>query len=185
MLTPAVVLLITLPWLNPFAPGPSPAVAPLLFSWVCAAGLLGIYGPAVSLSQSTRFTSTAAAPWLAAGLLSSAVGLFQYFGGGGSLLPWVNQAELGQAFGNLRQRNQFASLTNIALAALVWVVASGRMGTAKYWPKYGVLALLCAGLLAAGNAASSSRTGLVQLLLLCMLWLWWCMGRSRHQRRAG
>ena len=33
--------LVTLPWLNPFAPGPMPSVVPLLFSWLCVAMLLG------------------------------------------------------------------------------------------------------------------------------------------------
>ena len=175
----AAFLLIALPWLNPFAPGPSPAVAPLLFSWTCAA-LFAIYARTADLKVTTSLVSVAATAWLAAGLLSCAIGLFQYFGGGGSLLPWVNQAELGQAFANLRQRNQFASLTNMALAALVWVVAGGSITRAKYW----LLALLSAGLLAAGNAASSSRTGLVQLLLLCLLYGWWGRGRPAQQRQV-
>ena len=81
------------------------------------------------------------------------------------MLPWINQAELGQAFGNLRQRNQFASLTNMALAALVWLVATAQVNRAT--PR--LFALMAAALLAAGNAASSSRTGLAQLVLLCVL----------------
>ena len=180
MLNFAALLLIALPWLNPFASGPSPAVIPLLFSWSCAAVLFGIYVRAVELTLNSRLSNVTATAWLSAGLLSCAMGLFQYFGGGGNLLPWVNQAELGQAFGNLRQRNQFASLTNTALAALVWVAANGRVTAAKR----GLLALLCAGLLAAGNAASSSRTGLVQLLLLCALCGWWGSRRPAHQGRV-
>lgn len=176
----ATFFLIALPWLNPFAPGPSPYVAPLLFSWACAASLFGIYRLTPDLTSNNRLVTVAATAWLAAGLLSCAMGLFQYFGGEGGLLPWVNQAELGQAFANLRQRNQFASLTNMALAALVWVVATGRVTAAKHW----LLALLSAGLLAAGNAASSSRTGLVQLLLLCALCWWWGSVRHVHHRRV-
>ena len=164
MFTPAAVLLIVLPWLNPFAPGPSPAVVPLLFSWACAAALFGIYRRTFDLTSNNRLVTVAATAWLAAGLLSCAIGLFQYFGGGGSLLPWVNQTELGQAFANLRQRNQFASLTSIALAALVWFAVRAPLAKHRQW-----LLVLAAGLLAAGNAASSSRTGLVQLLMLCAL----------------
>ena len=175
MPTPAAVLLIVLPWLNPFASGPSPAVVPLLFSWVCAAALVGVYGRSNDLSTNillnsaldSRLASVAAMAWLAAGLLSCAIGLFQYFGGGGSLLPWVSQAELGQAFANLRQRNQFASLSSISLAALVWF--SARTPVARLPRHQQVLVWLAAGLLAAGNAASSSRTGLVQLFMLCAL----------------
>ena len=188
MFIPAAVLLIVLPWLNPFASGPSPAVVPLLFSWVCAAALVGVHGRSNDLSTNiqlnsgldSRLASVAATAWLAAGLLSCAIGLLQYFGGGTSLLPWVNQADLGQAFGNLRQRNQFASLTNIALAALVWLVAIGRVNRATLQ----LFALMAAGLLAAGNAASSSRTGLVQLVLLCVLCGWWGSGRPAHHRRV-
>ena len=162
------LLLLTTPWLNPFAPGPSPAVAPLLFSWACAAALFGIYRCTPGLVSNTapnhRLVTITATAWLAAGLLSCVIGLFQYFGGGGSLLPWVNQAELGQAFANLRQRNQFASLSSIALAALVWFAV--RAPFAKHRQ---LLLVLAAVLLAAGNAASSSRTGLVQLFMLCAL----------------
>jgi O-antigen ligase len=164
MFTPAAVLLIVLPWLNPFAPGPSPAVVPLLFSWACAAALFGIYRRTFDLTSNNRLVTVTATAWLAAGLLSCAIGLFQYFGGGGSLLPWVNQAELGQAFANLRQRNQFASLANIALAALVWFAVRAPLVKHRQW-----ILVLAAGLLAAGNAASSSRTGLVQLFMLCAL----------------
>ena len=167
MFTPAAVLLIVLPWLNPFAPGPSPAVVPLLFSWVCAAALFGIHRYTPGLTSNHRLVTITVIAWLAAGLVSCAIGLFQYFGGGGGLLPWVSQAELGQAFGNLRQRNQFASLTNIALAALVWLAVCAPVARLPRYQQ--ALVCLAAGLLAAGNAASSSRTGLVQLFLLCAL----------------
>ena len=121
-----IFFLIALPWLNPFAPGPSPGAVPLLFSWACAAGLLALCSRLSSRDFCGRLVTTAAWAWLAAGLLSSVMGLCQYFGAGASLLPWVNQTELGEAFANLRQRNQFATLTNIALAALLWLVATGR-----------------------------------------------------------
>ena len=54
-------------------------------------------------------------------MVSSAIGLLQYFGVAGTFSPWVNQTNFGEAFANLRQGNQFATLTNMALAALVWV----------------------------------------------------------------
>ena len=52
-------------------------------------------------------------------MVSSAIGLLQYFGVAGTFSPWVNQTNFGEAFANLRQGNQFATLTNMALAALV------------------------------------------------------------------
>ncbi len=193
----AVFLLIALPWLNPFAPGPSPAALPLLFSWACAAGLLALCSRLSRRDFCGRLVAVAAWAWLAAGLLSSMMGLCQYLGAGASLLPWVNQTELGEAFANLRQRNQFATLTNVALAALLWLVATRRVGGRRAGPPQARpapsggsdsheveerggfvgsrawLAWGAAALLMAGNAASSSRTGLLQLVLLCALaWLW-------------
>ncbi|TAM42730.1 MAG: polymerase [Burkholderiaceae bacterium] len=164
----AVFLLIALPWLDPFAPGPSPAAVPLMFSWACAAGLLALCSRLSYREFCGRLVAIAAWAWLAAGLLSSVMGLCQYLGAGASLLPWVNQTELGEAFANLRQRNQFATLTNVALAALLWLVTTGRNVGRRPWFAWGAAALLMAG-----NAASSSRTGLLELVLLCGLaWLW-------------
>ncbi|MDR3454477.1 MAG: pilin glycosylation ligase domain-containing protein [Rhodoferax sp.] len=203
-------LLIALPWLNPFAPGSSPAAVPLLFSWACAAGLLALCSRLSNRDFCGRLVTTAAWAWLAAGLLSSVMGLCQYFGAGASLLPWVNQTELGEAFANLRQRNQFATLTNMALAALLWGVATGRLDGRRAGPprarpapsggsdphevgerggngaRRAGLAWAAAALLMAGNAASSSRTGLLQLLLLCALaWLWggWRQPAQRPRRK--
>ena len=119
--------------------------------------------------------------WLAAALLSSLLGLLQYFGAATAFEPWVNSTALGEAFANLRQRNQFATLTNIGLAALLWWLVDRQAAHVEsfvaapspssrwysHWP------VAAAVLLALGNAASSSRTGLVQLLLLlALVWLW-------------
>ena len=43
---------------------------------------------------------------------SSGIGLLQYFGVAAAFDPWVNQSLFGETFANLRQRNQFVSLTN-------------------------------------------------------------------------
>ncbi|MES2951875.1 MAG: Wzy polymerase domain-containing protein [Pseudomonadota bacterium] len=91
----------------------------------------------------------------------------------------MSQTAIGEAFANLRQRNQFASLTNLSLAALVWLVATGRVSPYRKW-----WTLVGAALLAAGNAASSSRTGLVQLFLLCMLYEVWGVWRQSPARRV-
>ena len=61
--------------------------------------------------------------WLIAALLSSLMGLLQYTGHN-PLPTLINGTSVGEAFANLRQRNQFASLTNIGLAALLWWAAS-------------------------------------------------------------
>ena len=57
----AAFILITLPWLNPFSPGPSSAVVPLLFAWVCAAGLLLLWASAHLKPQRPNWVSAMAA----------------------------------------------------------------------------------------------------------------------------
>ena len=213
--------LITLPWLNPFTTGPSPAVMPWLVSLAATAGL-------VFLASLRRLTDTpedrgdvaqrwaGALAWalVLAGLLSSGMALLQYFGLANSLSPWVNLAQPGEAFANLRQRNQLASLTNMALVALLWLARSRAAPVARFINRYNIdpviaceawqsrgpglprfarndekfnrcSAMLClaAGLLAAANAATASRTGLVQLVfLLGLCWLW---GGWRQPRLRG
>ena len=194
MISLFVFVLVALPWLNPLTTGPTPAVWPLLFSWACAALLLVLWR-----SNGGRWRHAVASAWLAAGLVSCVIALVQYFGAADVFQPWISQTQLGEAFGNLRQRNQFATLTNIALAALLWLAGraggaaslAGRetvRGTAQShpaspaWPAWDVLG--AAGLLAVGNAASSSRTGLMQLGLLAALWLLWGGWRQPVVRRV-
>ncbi|OOG48398.1 PglL family O-oligosaccharyltransferase [Polaromonas sp. A23] len=172
----ALFLLLALPWLNPFAPGPVPAAVPLLFSWFCTAALLAAGSRVPILAPAGRLVAASSLAWLGAGLLSSVMGLWQYLGAGDSFLPWINQARLGEAFANLRQRNQFASLTSVALVVLLWMPVNFTRNVdaaRQFDSKYPWVAPLAAGLLAAGNAASSSRTGLLQLFLICALcWIW-------------
>ena len=145
---------------------------------------------------------------LAAGV-SALMGLFQYFDRAQLLGSWVNYAGLGQAFGNLRQRNQFATLCSMGLVLLWWGAQYARAGVATgapassglddrshgeaagamhsapdaappiaevatAWPSAALTMALLAGasLVCAASAASSSRTGFLQLLLL--LGLAWC-----------
>ena len=190
MLNSVIFVFLVLPWLNPFAPGPSPAAMPLLFSWGCAAYLWNIGFWRWDGMAGTRLVVTVCAAWMAAGLLSSAIALFQYFGLSADLAPWVNQTAVGEAFANLRQRNQFATLTNIAMAALLWwahrsqysphhfVAAAPSSMTAWQTSRVARAAVLpltwfAAALLAAGNAASSSRTGMLQLVALAAMVLFW------------
>jgi O-antigen ligase len=133
----------------------------------------------------TQVLALAAGSWLIAGLISSGIAVLQYFGAAADFSPWINQTRYGEAFANLRQRNQFATLTNISLAALLWLfwTASKAKGEwAKAANKAIVLGCLAAGVLMIGNAASSSRTGLFQLLLLCALYGCWGQWRSRAVR---
>ena len=117
--------------------------------------------------------------WLVAGLLAAAVvsallGVLQYLGLARELSPWVNQPLKGDAFANLRQRNQFASLTSLGLVALLgWVAArvKAQSMTTRCW----TVTFVLLNVLAAGVACSVSRTGAVQWVLVGVLvavWAW-------------
>lgn len=110
--------------------------------------------------------------WLWAALLSCLAALAQYFGHSPALAPWVSPTGLGEAYGNLRQRNQFATLTSIGLLALLWHVAQQGTRRWAWW-------LAAGALLALGNAASGSRTGLLQWLLVVALLVVWRRGIVR------
>ena len=165
----AGLVLMALPWLNPFASGPSSAFLPWLVSLACATFLIFLW----------RHIGMVDIPasWCVAALISAILGLIQYFGFADSFSPWINTTASGEAFANLRQRNQFASLTNIGLVALVWLAASKQA-----WPSSWLIA--AAALLAVGNAASSSRTGLLQLLMVLALTVWWGGLRMASVRNA-
>jgi hypothetical protein len=181
-----VSFFLVLPWLNPFALGPSPGVVPWLVTFAatvalvfCASVRNASGGAPYGASFAQRWARPAAWAWLIAGLVSSLIGLIQYFGFAAALGGWVSPTMPGEAFANLRQRNQFASLTNIALAALVWIAHQRAASETRQWRVYlGVV------LLAAGNAASSSRTGLLELLVLCALFGVWGAWRQPRVLRV-
>ncbi|WNO05501.1 PglL family O-oligosaccharyltransferase [Rhodoferax mekongensis] len=170
-----LALCVAFPWVHPFSWGPNPDMMQRLIAGACASGFLllwAIGGPWLSLHQLVR---TVAVAWLVAALLSSIMALLQYFGAvEGGLTEWITRTTAGNAFANLRQRNQFASLTSIGLLSLLFMAQ---------WPTKRDLHpahrlrqwLIAVGvlLLAAGNAASSSRTGAVQWLLIAGLALVW------------
>jgi O-antigen ligase len=210
-----VVLCLALPWVEPFAPGPSTNVVP----WLSAAALtlaallfcapalpprrlllaagavvvfvlahpaegtldragfagavaLGLAGFAIGRGRTRAGQGTAeliALAWMAAALLSSGMALLQYFDATGALHPWVHGAGAGEAVANLRQRNQFATLTAIGFAAVLWLAGRGRLSMA--------IAAIAVTVLAAADAATSSRTGLLEWVLLLGLALLWRGGR--------
>ena len=109
--------------------------------------------------------------WLLAALISSVLAVLQYLDMARELTPWVNQPRTGDAFANLRQRNQFATLTSIGLVALLGWVATLQSISKLYL----VMAWCAVALLAAGLACSVSRTGAAQWLLvvaLVVVWAW-------------
>lgn len=170
------VLLLLLPWLNPFAPAPTSQVVQSLLS-LSSLGLL-LQLP-LWRAGGAALVRVVAPAWVLAALLSCVVAVLQYLGASQALAPWVNTTGVGEAFANLRQRNQFATLTNVGLVALLWWVqiappnrSSAQLdGRLAHWRA--ATGLFAAALLGVGNAASSSRTGLMELLLLALLLQVW------------
>ena len=180
--------LITLPWLNPFTFGPSPAAAPLLFAWACTLALMSYWRWAQpSPKDKTAFESqvfVVVCAWWVAAVLSALIGLLQYFGVAEALVPWVNNTRLGEAFANLRQRNQFATLCNIGFATVMWWMLSGSAQAKRPLSLSPAGALGSVVLLQMGNAASASRTGLLQLVLLLALFGLWGAWRQPRALRV-
>ncbi|MBA2962913.1 MULTISPECIES: PglL family O-oligosaccharyltransferase [Ramlibacter] len=156
----ACTTLLALPWLWPYTPGPSPNVVPLLVAWTC--GLLAALAIATAARPADLLETTASRAWLAAALVSAVIGVLQWFDLA-PRTPLVSLAQIGEAYGNLRQKNQFASLTAIGLAVLVF----------RRVPLAPAPALAAVLLLAIGNALSASRTGLVEWMALTVLAAAW------------
>lgn len=174
------VLLLTLPWLVPPQHAPSPSVVPWLVSLGCAALLL-LSSPAARRSRYPEPTAglgkSLAWAWLLAAVLNTLIAFSQYIDIEQAFF-WMTGADPGQVYGNLRQRNQYATLTTMGLAATLWWAASGT--AAGRWRSGPALV---AAFLAAGNAASGSRTGLAEFLFVSLLFLWWAQERPSQVRR--
>ncbi len=177
----ATTLAMVAPWLSPMTWGPNPEMVQRLLSVGCGAVLLVAwvgYGPRV---DARALAHTLAWGWLGAALLSAGAGVLQYFGAEGLVFDgWISASTPGQAYANLRQRNQFASLTSLGLVALLYLVAVHADEAPTPGPQHQLWVLLAIALLALGNAASSSRTGVLQWLgLLALAWVW-----GRHGQRS-
>ena len=101
---------------------------------MCIRDRLGIVGVTTATTapgmDRQEWVRAIAGAWLVAALISAAIGLVQYFGDSAALTPWVNGTELGEAYGNLRQRNQFATL----MACLLYTSPSPRDRTRSRMP---------------------------------------------------
>jgi O-antigen ligase len=145
---------------------------PSLESVTLLAGLLlvlamaGVSGP----QPRESFLRVMAIGWLVAALLSAVYALLQYFGASERFVPWISATALGEAYGNLRQRNQLASLMAIGLASLFWFARQGWTARQVALPLF---------VLATGSAASGSRTGALQWLVLTILVVLWRGPRQR------
>jgi O-antigen ligase len=166
----ALAVVLSLPWLNPFALGPTPNVQPLLISWASAALALGLV--AVGRASAAVLWRATVWAWVVAAVLSAGMGLLQYLDLAADFAPWVNQGGPGTVFANLRQRNQFATLCAIGVAALAWGAAAHR-GPGRGKAIVSVAGLLAAALIGVAWGLTGSRTGLLELVLLWLLALVW------------
>jgi O-antigen ligase len=158
--------LLVLPWVAPWSPSPQPNTVPVLTTWACI-GLLLLWGQRIQPLDIAR-------AWAWAALISSLMGLVQYFGAAAAFSPWLHVPGLGEANANLRQRNQLATLLAIGMASVLWWQAHGLKTRHALW----MLALL-----AMGNAATASRTGLLHMGLVTGLTLFWSRpSRTETQR---
>ncbi len=116
---------------------------------------------------------------LLAAVVSSVLGILQYLGLAREMAPWVNQPLKGDAFANLRQRNQFASLTSLGLVALLGWVLMQRQTASMSRASVGWVGA-CLIVLAAGVACSVSRTGAIEWLLVSAVVALWMWRRAPH-----
>jgi hypothetical protein len=163
----AAALMLT--YLDPFTFGPSTPAHQFFLTGFCALVVMGV----VAARQS------ASAPVLQVGLgvaalVSACAGLVQLFGFAQVAQGWINVPGGEDVYANLRQRNQLATLLSMGLM-LCAVRSEGR----RIW------ALGAGAVLALVLAATASRTGLVQLSVVCSagaLWAWQSNGAAGLKR---
>ena len=180
---------IALPFLYGHTASPLSNFWPLVVSALCALVVATAFAiawsrqPAGDAGHGLRqhAARAVAAGALLAGLAGAGIGLAQFFMGDPGWAPWIYPSTHGIAMGNLRQRNQQATLLCMGAWALAWWVARMRaashlQGGPRLRPAAvgaGVLACWALALLAAGAAATASRTGALEwgcMLFLLLLW---------------
>jgi O-antigen ligase len=178
-------------------------------------GALALMAAAVDIGaraqQRSMLVRLVVGAWLLAAVLSSVMALCQYFDVARYFFPVMNISTQGEAFGNLRQRNQFATLANMGLACLVFFWSALRIGTRALkgthafggarapmgtaaqgvapalapspWRRRFQLAApwLALVVLMAANAASVSRTGMMGVMAITGLALLWRRHLPRRQ----
>jgi O-antigen ligase len=181
-ITGLLAFLVAFPWVLSFSWGVNPNTLRHLISAACFALFLLVGARAARSVSLHLLARTVAVAWLVAALLSSAMALLQYFGlVDDTLCGWINRTTAGIAYANLRQRNQFASLTSIGLLSLLFLTQGAPTKAWIHLTRWRTAATVAAMLLLAwGNAASSSRTGALQWLLIAALPLIWDRQSGHH-----
>ena len=142
------------------------ALALKLAAVLCIVGAALVVGNAAA--RSAAWAQVFASGLLVAATLNSVVAITQVAMPEMRDVPWIASSSTGDVYGNLRQRNQFASLTNIALLAILWM---HRGKEAAIGAREAFALIAGAGLMGAMNATSTSRTGAMQLGVMALLLL--------------
>lgn len=153
-------VLVAAPWFWPMLIAPLTAMWPDLFAWTCGALL-------VSLLPWTRGRASLALAvgWLIAAVGSAVLGLMQYFDLENGFYPWIGITRPGYTTANVHQLNMLATLLAVGLLSLWWLHLRGHVKT--------MAAVPVAALLVIALAATASRTGMVHLILISGLLLYW------------
>ncbi len=180
---PLVALAVALPFVFGVTETPYANFWPLMASGACAWLIAALAWLRAWRADEAGLARCLAAGLLLAALLGGVVGLLQFFEGDLGWAPWIHVSTPGQAIGNLRQRNQQATLLALGAWALLWWVARLQAWGAGLPAQRGArrwLPLLLAALvpwalvlLAVSGAATASRTGALQWLLMPGLLLLW------------
>lgn len=161
-------VLVAAPWFWPVLLGPLSAMWPDLTAWTAGALLIALLPRTVE-----RATLAVASGWLAAALGSAVLGLIQYFDLENGFFPWIAPTLPGYVTANVHQLNMLATLLAVGLLCVAWLLHKRHLAR--------VHAVWMSGLLLVALAATASRTGLVHLVAIsCMLLYWY----PRHWRRT-
>jgi O-antigen ligase len=163
-------MLLALPWLAylqfGFMSGLPAWIASSLALAVC------LYNPSI-----IRFFGISL---ILAATVSAGIGLIQFMGYASMWSPWIADTVNQEAYGNLRQRNQQATLMALGLLALLCTfqtrLDANSMDRQSQRPQlvWSMPAAMCViAWLALGSAMTSSRTGaLAWILIIALIFLW-------------
>jgi O-antigen ligase len=165
-----VVVAIVLLWLADTAArgdaGPTPSVVftGIVFAAMATCAMLAHTGDRDGYEP---WVALIAWGWLIAALVSTVIALAQHWGAEAMFGRFASVSPQHHAFANLRQRNHFATLACIGLASAVYLGVHARDVAMR------VACAVAAAVVSLGLAASASRTGFVEVLVLLALWLAW------------
>jgi O-antigen ligase len=158
-----IVATIIIPWLLK----PSQSVSVSLHAWLISLSCLGVYILVIFSRQYSPFresqnNSTMAVrwAWIFSAVVSSLFAHIQYAGFGQVFGDYIGTSPNRIAYANLFQKNLFASLTCIGLAAIYTIDASKKNLSRLLF----IILLLL--LLTSANVLTSSRTGSLQFFLI-------------------